>query len=146
MSVVSTSAGELRPAPRRFCSACGSLLTQRGTGTLRISAHGVSWGTVRVGQILIRDRSLNGVRNWSVKGAERRRHYRDGRWWFRGRNMTLYVSTRYSITLKGRGLSTSTVAVGSGYIDARRSGGSYHLNGGPGRRWPLAGRRLRLQR
>ncbi len=146
LGVVSTSSGEVRPTPRRFCTDCGTLLTQRGNGTLRITARGVTWGTVRQGQVVIRDRSSNGHRDWSVKGAEHRRHYRDGRWWYQGRNMTVYVSTRYSITIKGSGLSTSTVAVGKGYIDARRSGGSYHLNGGRGHRWPLAGRRLHLQR
>jgi len=147
VGLASASADAGNPTMRTLCTACGSLQTARGAGILRVAACGVTWGTVRYGRIIVKDRSANGKRDWSVTGWERRRRLSSGRTQFFGHDMRVYISTRYTVTVRGRGLSTGTVARGRSYVrGAVRSHGSYHLNGGRARRWPLSGRTLVLKR
>ena len=117
---------------------------------LRIYARGLTWATVGSGTVVIRDRSANHVRNFVVKHAARRHRTRDGRFVFSGRSMTVYVSTRFTLSIRGRGINSGTVAIGRSYLrqfrGTRRSG-SYSVNGSRRlRRWPTTGRRLLLQR
>jgi hypothetical protein len=89
------------------------------------------------------------VRNFVVKGHFRRHRTRDGRFVFSGRSMTVYVSTRFTLSIRGRGINSGTVAIGQSYLRqlrGTRRNGSYSVNGNRHRRWPTTGRRLLLQR
>jgi hypothetical protein len=146
-ALVTAPADAGRTTPKRYCTECGSLQTARGAGVLRITGRGVSWGTITSGRIIIRDRSLNHHHDWSVRGQEHFRHTSDGRFIYSGSGMRVYISSRYTLAIRGRGVSTGTVAIGRSYVrGAPRNHGSYHLNGGPAHRWPLSGRRLVLKR
>jgi hypothetical protein len=122
-------------------SACGTLSATKGSGTLRQTGTGVTYGTVGAGTISILDRSANGSRDFSVSGWSRT-WSKDGFVYYQGRNMSYLANTRWTVRITGTGgIVTNTVAQGYGYI---KGAGAWSVNGGSQKSWPWAGRSFQL--
>jgi hypothetical protein len=118
-SAVSASAasGAVRLSAHSYCgSSCGQVAAVHGAGTLQQSGTGVTYGTVGQGTIAIRDRSSNGHRDFSVGGWDRRWTKNDFVY-YSGRGMSYQASTTWTVKITASwGASTTTTAVGRGYI------------------------------
>jgi len=115
-SAVSAS-GAVRLSAHSYCgSRCGQVAAIHGAGTLQQWGTGVTYGTVGQGTIAIRDRSNNGHRDFSVGGWERK-WAKDGFVYYSGKGMSYQASTTWTVKITASwGASTTTTAVGSGYI------------------------------
>ena len=134
-----------------FCgSRCGQVSAIHGSGVLTQHGTGITFGTVGQGTIAIRDFSHNGARDFSVGGWDRKWTTSDGYVHYAGRGMSYRASTSWTVKITGAwGISTTTTAVGSGYIrgPARHSAwlaSRWTLRSGLGAstwpHWPTAGR------
>ena len=121
-SAVSASAasGAVRLSAHSYCgSRCGQVAAIHGAGTLQQWGTGVTYGTVGQGTIAIRDRSNNGHRDFSVGGWERK-WAKDGFVYYSGKGMSYQASTTWTVKITASwGASTTTTAVGRGYIKRR---------------------------
>ncbi|MDX6535299.1 MAG: hypothetical protein QOF68_3043 [Gaiellales bacterium] len=122
-------------------SSCGTLSALNGAGNLSQTGTGITYGSVRAGTIAILDRSANGTRNYSVSGWSRTwRKY--GFVYFKGRNMSYFVDTTWTVRITGTGgIVANTVARGSGYI---KGAGVWSVNRTAQKRWPSTGRSFQL--
>jgi hypothetical protein len=144
-SAVSAS-GAVRLTAHNYCgSRCGQLAAVKGAGTLQQWGTGATTGTVGQGTIAIRDRSNNGRRDFSVGGWERK-WAKDGFVYYSGRGMSYSAWTTWTVKITASwGASTTTTAVGSGYIkratnyqDWRQT--NWTLGSGLSWHWPTAGK------
>ena len=125
------------------CSHCGTLGAVHGSGVLRQSGTGVTYGTIGQGTIAILDRSNDGVVAYSVAGWAH--HWTKNGWaYFSGKGLSYLVKTSWTVRINGSwGISTTTRAHGWGYI---KGTGKWSLNGAGGINtgnwpsWPTAGR------
>jgi hypothetical protein len=113
----SAASGAVRLSAHSYCgSRCGQVAAIQGAGTLRQSGTGVTYGTVGQGTIAIRDRSYDGHRDFSVGGWERK-WTNDGYVYYSGKGMSYQAWTTWTVKITASwGASTTTTAVGSGYI------------------------------
>jgi hypothetical protein len=122
-------------------STCGTLSALRGSGTLHQTGTGVTYGSVGAGTIAVLDRSANGTRDFSVSGWSRS-WKKDGFVYFKGRRMTYFVDTSWTVRITGSsGIVANTVARGSGYI---KGSGIWSVNTPAQKSWPWAGRSFQL--
>ncbi len=121
-SAVSASAasGAVRLSAHSYCgSRCGQVAAVHGAGTLQQWGTGVTYGTVGQGTIAILDRSNNGHRDFSVGGWERK-WTKNGFIYYSGKGMSYQASTTWTVKITASwGASTTTTAVGRGYIQGR---------------------------
>jgi hypothetical protein len=101
-----------------FCgSRCGQVSAIHGSGVLTQHGSGLTLGTVGQGTIAIRDFSRNGKRDFSVGGWDRKWTTKDGYVHFAGKGMSYRAWTTWTVKITGGwGISTTTTAVGWGYI------------------------------
>src|SRR6478736_7747347 len=151
-SAVSASAasGAVRLSAHSYCgSRCGQVAANHGAGTLLQWGTGVTTGTVGQGTIAISDRSHNGRRDFSVGGWERR-WTKNGFTYFSGKGMSYQASTTWTVKITASwGASTTTTAVGHGYIKGATKNNAWldtHWTLGSGLspsqwpHWPTAGK------
>lgn len=137
-----TSQGATLSAHTLCGSSCGTLATVRGAGTLTQTGTGITYGSVGAGTIAVFDRSANGSRDYSVSGWSSS-WKKDGYVYFKGRNMSYFVDTSWSVRINGTGgIVTNTVARGYGYI---KGSGLWNVNRNGQTSWPSAGRSFQLQ-
>jgi hypothetical protein len=137
-----TSQGAALSAHTLCGSSCGTLSALRGSGTLQQSGTGITYGSVGSGTIAVLDRSPNGARDYSVSGWSRTWR-KDGFVYFKGRNMSYFVDTTWTVRITGTaGIVTNTVARGYGYI---KGSGVWNVNRNGQKSWPWAGRSFQLQ-
>jgi hypothetical protein len=157
-SAVSASAasGSVRLSAHSYCgSRCGQVAAIHGAGTLQQWGTGVTYGTVGQGTIAIRDRSNNGHRDFSVGGWERK-WTKNGFVYYSGKGMSYLASTTWTVKITASwGASTTTTAVGRGYIRGATKNNAWldtHWTLGSGLspsqwpHWPTAGKSFAISR
>jgi hypothetical protein len=139
---VAGSAGAATFAPHVLCGAsCGTLVAGNGSGTLRMTATGTTYGGVGDGVLAIRDLSNNGWRDFSVSGWSRT-WKKDGFQYYAGRNMSYFASTTWTIKIYATsGATSSMTANGHGYI---KGSGRWSRNNHGTKSWPTAGQTFQL--
>ena len=149
-SAVSASAasGAVRLSAHSYCgSRCGQVAAIHGAGTLRQWGSGVTTGTVGQGTIAIR--GYNGHHNFSVGGWDHR-WTKNGFTYYSGKGMSYQASTTWTVKITAAwGASTTTTAVGRGYIQGATKNNAWletHWTLGSGAspsqwpHWPTAGK------
>jgi len=157
-SAVSASAasGAVRLNAHSYCgSRCGQVAAVHGAGKLQQWGTGVTYGTVGQGTIAIRDRSNNGHRDFSVGGWDHR-WTKDDFVYYSGRGMSYQASTTWTVKITAAwGASTTTTAVGRGYIQGATKNNAWletHWTLGSGLspsqwpHWPTAGKSFSIGR
>jgi len=142
LAVTTVSSGASLTAHTLCGTSCGTLAATKGSGTLRQTGTGITYGTVAAGTIAILDRSGNGRRDFSVSGWSRTwKKY--GFVYFKGRNMSYMADTSWTVRITGTsGIVANTVARGDGYI---KGAGVWAVNGSAQKSWPWAGRSFALR-
>jgi hypothetical protein len=146
----SSALGAIRLSAHSYCgSRCGQVAAIHGAGKLQQWGTGVTYGTVGQGTIAIRDRSSNGHRDFSVGGWEHR-WAKNGFVYYSGKGMSYLASTTWTVKITASwGASTTTTAVGRGYIQGATKNNAWldtHWTLGSGLspsqwpHWPTAGK------
>jgi hypothetical protein len=148
------ASGAVRLSAHSLCgSRCGQVSAVHGIGTLNQTGTGVTYGTVKRGQIAIH--LTGGSSSRSVGGWDRKWKH-DGYTYFSGNGMSYLVSGSWTVKIHAADwASTNTTAVGHGYIKGPTQNGAWletHWTLGSGLspsqwpHWPTAGKSFTIAR